>query len=219
MAVEKESLAQGGDGRDLSAARTQTGGVPASGRLAFEAFRNGSFLGRHELSFCMHGSNLVVGVAVDYTVKFGPLTFFKYKLRGQEIWSGDVFVSARMQTDDNGASEFMSADRDGDALFVEGSKARRARAPQGSLLATHWNIAQLHGPMINPQDGSLLHFSIKALGDLKIADATGRTRMVRRYALRGKNSLDLWYDEAGVWTGLRAKAVDGSLVAYCAATG
>ena len=219
MALEKESSPTGGDAREHLVAPSWGGGVPASGRLGFEAFRNGSFLGRHELSFCMRGSNLVVAVAVDYAVKFGPLTFFKYKLRGQEIWSGGVLVSARMQTNNNGAREFMSADLDGDALFVEGSKARGARAPKGSLLTTHWNIAQLDGPMINPQDGSLLRFSVKALGDSKIADASGRTHMARRYALRGENSLDLWYDDTSVWKCLRAKAVDGSLIAYSAATG
>jgi hypothetical protein len=73
----------------------------------------------------------------------------------------------------------MSADRDGDALIMQGSKTRRVPAPQGSLLATHWNITQLDGPMINPQDGSLLRFSVKALGDAKIADATGGTRVAR----------------------------------------
>ncbi len=99
MATEKESLAKGGDGRDLSAARTETGGIPAFGRLAFEAFRNGSFLGRHELSFSMRGGNFVVEISVDYAVKFGPLTFFKYKLRGQEIM---VWRRFRFGSDANG---------------------------------------------------------------------------------------------------------------------
>ena len=153
-------------------------------------------------------------ISVDYAVKFGPLSFFRYKLRGRETWSNGVLTSARAQTDNNGKREYMSADRDGEALIVEGSKARRARAPCDCLIATHWNIAQLDGPMINPQDGTLLRFSVKAMGLSKLIDAKGAARIAKRYALNGKNPLELWYEDPGTWVGLRAKAFDGSVISY-----
>ena len=112
----------------------------------------------------------------------------------------------------------MRAVREGEALIVEGSKARRARAPRETSIATHWNIAQLDGPMINPQDGSLMRFSVKSMGLSKLMDAKGAPRTARRYALSGKNPLELWYEDPGVWVGLRAKAFDGSVISYILTT-
>ena len=96
MALEKENVVRGADPQELWGAGAAKKGVPASERLAFEVYRNHSFLGHHELVFSARGGDLIVGVAVDYALKFGPLTFFKYRLRGQERWSQDVLVSARM---------------------------------------------------------------------------------------------------------------------------
>ncbi len=193
---------------------SQATGIPAYRRLEFLAFRNGNPLGRHGITFSERKGDLLVDISVDYAVKFGPLSFFRYKLRGRETWSNGVLASARAQTDNNGKREYMSADRDGEALIVEGSKARRARAPCNCLIATHWNIAQLDGPMINPQDGSVLRFSVETMGLSKLIDAKGAARIARRYALNGENPLELWYEDPCVWVGLRAKAVDGSVISY-----
>ncbi len=194
-------------------------GLPASRRLAFSAFRNSNPLGRHEISFSERDGELLVDISVEYAVKFGPVTFFRYKLRGRETWSNGVLISAAAQTDNNGKRDYMRADRDGETLIVEGSKARRTAAPRHCLLATHWNIAQLDGPMINPQDGSLLRFSVKPMGLSKLADSKRAPIMARRYALQGKNPLELWYEDSGLWVGLRAKAVDGSVISYVPESG
>jgi len=189
-------------------------GVPPSRRLAFSAFRNGAPLGRHEIAFSVRDRDLVVDISVDYAVKFGPITFFRYKLRGREIWSNGVLASARVQTDNNGKREHMRAEREGAALIVEGSKARPVRFSQNCCVASHWNIAQLEGPMINPQDGSLLRFKVRAMGPSKLVDAQGTARIARRFELKGQNSLELWYADPGLWVGLRAKAFDGSVISY-----
>ena len=155
---------------------------------------------------------------MDYAVKLGPVSLFRYKLRGREIWSDGRLGSAHVQTDNNGKQDYMRAVREGEALIVEGSKARRARAPRETSIATHWNISQLDGPMINPQNGSLMRFSVKSMGLSKLMDAKGSPRTARRFALSGKNPLELWYEDPGVWVGLRARAFDGSLISYTLAT-
>jgi len=213
--VENEAGGAGSLPNEIHGApASQTTGIPAFRRLEFSVFRNGNPLGRHEVAFSDRNGDLVVDISVDYPVKFGPLTFFRYKLRGRETWSKGVLASARAQTDNNGKREYMSANRDGEALIVEGSRARRARTPLDCSIATHWNIAQLDGPMINPQDGSLLRFSVKTMGLSKLLDAKGAARIARRYALNGESPLELWYEDPGVWVGLRAKAFDGSVISY-----
>ena len=150
-------------------------GAPASGRLLFRARRNGSDLGEHEIRFTRQGEKTFADIAVDYIVKFGFVTVFRFKLRAREIWLGGKLQAARAKTDNNGKPEFMNLERVGDAHIVEGSKTGRFRAPESHLVASHWNIAQLAAPMINPQDGGLLKYSVAARGQSKVADVNGKS--------------------------------------------
>ncbi len=189
-------------------------GIPVTGRLAFTALRNGSKLGEHFVTFTRRNNDLIVDIAIDYAVKLGFITVFRYKLRGQETWTDGVLQTAQADTDANGKTEFMRAARDGAALIVEGSKVKRYETPQGTLIASHWNQTQLNGPMVNPQDGTLPQFSLTPRGAAKVKDSAGLTRSANRFALAGKNPMDLWYDTEGVWTSLQARVSDGSIISY-----
>jgi len=189
-------------------------GTPPSGRLSFRALRNGAPLGTHTLAFSREDDATTVAIAVDYVVKIGPVPIFRYKMRCRETWQGGLLISATADTDHNGKPEWMRAQRSGDSLLVNGSKSGKYRAPAGAILASHWNQAQLEGPMINPQDGELLSFTITPRGHVEAPDAAGRLRAVHHFSLSGREPLDLWYDADGLWVSLRATVADGSIITY-----
>jgi hypothetical protein len=189
-------------------------GVPASGRLAFRVLRNGAELGAHTIRFRPEGAVTRVEIAIDYLVKLGFITVFRYKMRAHESWVDGVLSAADAKTDDNGKAHFLRAAREGDALMVEGSGAPRYQAPAHALLCTHWNQAQLSAPVINPRDGSLMNFTVTPGGAGQVADSVGTLRAAQRYALSGPGSVELWYGEDGIWTGLQAKGPDGSKISY-----
>jgi hypothetical protein len=188
--------------------------VPASGALLFKALRNDKPLGTHALAFTRVGASLSVRSTVDYRVSFGPIPLFRYHMAVEETWQNDVLVRLQGQTDDNGHQDFVTATRDGERLVVDGSKSGRYVAPAGAIAATHWNRHELDAPMINPQDGELMDYTVRAAGSGRVALADGGTLTARRFALSGPAMLDLWYDEAGVWAGLQAAAKDGSMIVY-----
>jgi hypothetical protein len=64
--------------------------------------------------------------------------------------------------------------------------------------------------MINPQDGAVLRYVATDLGQ---APAPGGAT-ARRWRLPGENALEIWCDSAGLWTGLRARAFDGSQIEH-----
>lgn len=192
-------------------------GIPASGRLAFVARRNGAVLGSHVLRFARAEGRLTVDIAVDYSVKVGFVRVFRYRLRAREVWVDGQTAEITAETDNNGRAERMRAVREDGVLMVEGTRAARYAAPEGALLCAHWNIAQLGRPLINPQDGTLLRFAVHDRGAARVTDAQGRLCAARRWALEGRNALDLWYDAAGIWLALQAKAEDGSTITYQAA--
>jgi len=79
-------------------------------------------------------------------------------------------------------------------------------------------LDQLAGPLINPQDGAILRYAVSRRGRSPVRDAAGRVKDAERYVLTGDPPpLELWYDSDGIWSSLRAKAVDGSTIAYLAA--
>ncbi len=189
-------------------------GIPASGRLDFIAYRNVTKFGTHGLRFTRADDALTVDINIAYSVKLGFVTVFRYELLAQERWLNGETISIKAKTNNNGTTEFAAATREGAALMAEGTRAKRYAAPPGALLCAHWNMAQLQHPSINPQDGSLLRFTVTPRGPAMVPDSLGKMHGCARYDMAGENNIDLWYDAAGLWVALQAKAPDGSLITY-----
>jgi hypothetical protein len=188
--------------------------VPEDGRLAFRVVRNGSAIGTHVLTFARLDNGIDVHIAVDIAVGFGPLVLYRYTLRGLEQWRDGAVSHVDATTNDDGTNDYMRADRDARGLWVEGSKASRYLAPADALPATHWNMAELDGPWINPQDGRLLHPTVQRTGSDLVKLADGRGEKATDYVLSGDVHMELWYNAARQWSALLFTARDGSLVRY-----
>ena len=181
--------------------------------LAFRVTRNGSEIGRHTVAFERTGGDLTVRIAVDIRVGFGPVTLYRYALRATEHWRDGVLMAAEGDTNDDGSKDFLRLSRQDMALVVEGSAAPRFTAPAECLCASHWNRAELAAPMVNIQNGELLRFTVTSAGQERV-DVGGQTVMAEHHVLEGKNRLDIWYDDRGAWSALRATAKDGSAIDY-----
>jgi hypothetical protein len=188
-------------------------GVPPAGHLAFNVFRNDSQIGTHHLTFRSAGAALTVTIAADFKVGLGPITLFRYSLRITEHWQDGKLVAATSQANNDGKKESMTAKLQGDALAVQGSKSGHYTAPRGAILATHWNRAELNGPMINPENGELMTFTIADKGTGQI-EAAGKTIEAAQYALTGPATLNLWYSQQSIWSALKAVATDNSMIDY-----
>ena len=102
-----------------------------------------------------------------------------------------------------------------DGLLVAGSGTTPYLAPEKALPATHWNVAELNGPWINPQDGKPMPLTVTPRGQDMVPRANGSLVRATHYALTGEATLDDWYsDDADIWTALRAIAKDGSIIDY-----
>jgi hypothetical protein len=187
--------------------------VPATRALAFRIVRKGSEIGSHRLEFQTRGDALTVSIDVEMLVKFGPIPVFRYSHRNLEHWQGGQFVSMEAKTNNDGDAAFASVRRDAGGLVVDGSKSGRYIAPANALAATHWNVAELSGPMINPENGAMLKPTVADKGVETIV-AGGRPTKATRYSWRDDGAIDLWYDGEGVWTALAFHAKDGSTVNY-----
>jgi hypothetical protein len=188
--------------------------VPAARALTFQIMRKGDRIGTHALQFQRSGDQLKIDIAVDMLVKFGPIPVFRYKHRTIEQWRAGLFSSLDSKTDNDGEAAFATVRREAEGLIVEGSKTGRYTAPANALASTHWNIAELAGPMINPENGKLLTPRVVDKGFETIRTAAGHATRATRYSWRDDGAIDLWYDNADIWTALVFHAEDGSVVNY-----
>lgn len=188
--------------------------VPPSGGLAFAIMREGSRIGTHSVGFREAGGALTVTIAVDIAVGIGPLTLFRYTHNNVERWQDGVLLGFDAKTNDNGTPAVATATRGEGGLVVEGTKAPRYTAPPDALAATHWNRAELAGPMISTQDGRLFHPRVVDEGAGAVTLADGGTLPANRYALTGDLVLTLWYAADGSWASLEFHADDGTTVTY-----
>ncbi len=173
--------------------------APAGRRLAFAVFRDGAQVGEHHMTFAGDAASPTVTTDVKMLVKLGPVPVYRYIHHAVERWSGGRFVSLETTTDANGKAQKVSARRTEAGLTIETGKGRIA-APSDALPFTHWNPDAFGKPLFNPQEGRLLKVTA--------------TRKGAVWSVRGEVEIDDWYDEAGVWSRLRGKLKDGSIMEY-----
>lgn len=188
--------------------------VPSSQALTFRIMRKGTRIGTHAVAFQQSGDRLTVNIDVEMLVKFGPIPVFRYSHKNVEKWQGGEFVSMDATADNDGTPAFATVRREVDGLLVEGSKVVRYTAPSKALAATHWNMAELSVPLINPENGKLLAPRISDQGIAPLTLADGRAIQAQHYTWREEEALDLWYDSDRTWAALTFQAKDGSVVAY-----
>jgi hypothetical protein len=87
-------------------------------------------------------------------------------------------------------------------------------APPRTLPTSQWNHAMLDGPMINTQDGKLMHPVVTDRGLTDISLADGSPVRARRFHVSGDLHFDTFFNDNWEWVGLSFPAPDGSVVTY-----
>jgi hypothetical protein len=188
-------------------------GVPAGRRLAFEAWRGGKRIGRHTLDFDGDDKNFAVRIEADFAVSLGPISLFRYRMQAVETWRGGRFAELTSRTVANGRQEQATAIRGPDGVLVRSGRGAH-KLPPDALPLTHWNEASLRAPLFNPETGAAMREAVARQSGQTLTLPDGRGIVATRYTLAGDASIVDWYDAAGVWRALSAKAADGSRIDY-----
>lgn len=199
----------------LAAAGSAWAQVPLpDSALKFKLVREGSEIGRHQVTFTPAQDNLTVTTNIDIVVKMGFITLYRFGQQVVERWVGGQFGSADVTTNDDGTKLMVSVQRDGDHLLIDSSKRGRLNAPANAMLATYWNRAVMDGPIIGTQDGRVLAPHVTARDWEPVSVAPGKQIDARHYVLTGDLEVDLWYDHDDRWRALQLKGPDNSLIRY-----
>ena len=187
--------------------------APQPARLAFIALRNGRKIGEQHMIFD-RDDGLTVRTQVEMAVKLGPIQLYSYRHEATERWRDGRFQSLDTQTADNGKALRVSARRESDGVMISPAAGGALQAAKDALPFTHWNREIAKAPLFNPQDGKLLRETVTAAAGASIVFADGSSRRAQGVVFRGDASIEDWYDDDGVWTGLTGRLKDGSTLEY-----
>jgi hypothetical protein len=179
--------------------RDWLGGVPESGKLAYEISRKGKPLGFQTLEFSRSPEGeLVVDVHIEIDFKLGPIPLFRYLHDNREIWKDGTLLSLKSKTYNNG--EDVSVDLRLENGRYVGSGTDFADNLEAPLLSTSYfnpNFVRQKA-FISSQDGRLLPTEIETLGP-EMLTIRGQQVQATRFSLSGKLQIDIWYSDAGQW--------------------
>lgn len=182
-------------------------------RISFRVLRNGSPVGRHEVTFERQGQDLVVDTRFDLAVDVLFVTAYRYRYEATDTWRDGCLVSLRADVDDDGQRHRVVARLDGGTLQVTGPKAPSS-APLGIFPTHHWNAGVLPSErVLNTITGGIDAVRIVDLGPEPVV-VNGQQRTARRYAYTGALQTEVWYDAAGRWVKMRFDGKDGSKIEY-----
>jgi hypothetical protein len=187
--------------------------IPAGGHLAFEAWREGKKLGEHRLSFTQSGQDLTVHTEVTLAAGLGPITLFRYAHHATEHWRAGRFMGLESRTVATDNNVKVTAVRTERGVAVDSSKTGKQLLSAEAAPLTHWNLDALRPPLFNPQDGKLLKLTSSRRAET-FTPNRGRPVQATKITLTGETPCEDWFDPAGLWIGLRAKAKDGSIIDY-----
>lgn len=188
--------------------------APASGKLNFAITRQGKPFGQYVMTFVRNGDSLKITTDAAMAYRFAGITTFDYHHHCEEIWVRGQFIELHSRSIRDGhVTDTISAIRSDNQVIVNTAAGRLAIPGPASPL-THWNNTVLTGPLFNPQDGVPLQLTGRNVGRDQFPTAGGGKITADHWMLRGDQQIDEWYDDAGVWAGLRAVFPDKSIVEY-----
>ena len=199
----------------LAAGPARAQAIPPSGQLAFDIIRGGSRIGHETVTFQQSGSRLTVFVEVSIRVTMAMITVYRLHHHETETWDGGQILSFAATTQKNGRNFYAQGWRVNETFMVRGTAHPDGyQAPPGALPTSQWNHAMLNGPMINTQDARLMHPTVTAEGETKVALADGSDIPALCFKARGDLHFDTYFSDSWEWVGLSFRAEDGSVVTY-----
>lgn len=184
--------------------------------LEFDAYRKGSRIGKHKVSFERDGDLLVVETEFKLKVKVLFITAYKFLFESTGVWKDGALQTMDVSVDDNGKDTKVDAylsDEDG-SFYVTGRKGDFI-ANDWVYPTNHWNAGVVESKVVlNTLNGALANVEILRQGIETVETEQGAVEAERIEYTGDLRDTTVWYDSAGRWVKMVFTTKSGETIEY-----
>ena len=133
-------------------------------RIEFDIYRNNQNIGKHIFSFKKSNGQLEVESEINFEIKKLGIIFYKYHVKGTEIYNDGKLVKFNSKTNQNGKEKYVNMDLENEQYIIDGS-SYQGKAPIGYFLGTWWNHSIVEAKaQISAVSGRIIKQKVNFLG-------------------------------------------------------
>ena len=107
-------------------------------RIEFDIYRNNKHIGTHIFSFKKSEEQLAVESEINFEIKKLGIVFYKYHVKGTEIYKAGKLIKFNSNTNQNGKQKYVNLKLKDEEYIIDGS-SYKGKAPEDYLLGTWWD--------------------------------------------------------------------------------
>ena len=133
-------------------------------RIEFDIYRNNKHIGKHIFSFIRSGKQLAVESEINFVIKKLGIVFYKYHVKGKEIYEDGELIKFNSKTNQNGKKKFVNMKLENGEYTIDGS-SYKGKSPVDYLLGTWWNHSIIKSrAQISAVSGRIIKQKVTFLG-------------------------------------------------------
>ena len=172
-------------------------------RIEFDIYRNNQHIGTHIFSFKKSEKQLTVESEINFEIKKFGIVFYKYHVKGTEIYNAGKLIKFNSKTNQNGKHKYVNLKLEDGEYIIDGS-SYKGKVPEDYLLGTWWNHSIVNAKaQISAVSGRIIKQKVTFLGKetIKFGDKSYNTLHYnfssndKKLNKNKKLNTDVWYDE------------------------
>ena len=172
-------------------------------RIEFDIYRNNKHIGTHIFSFKKLEGQLGVESEINFEIKKLGIVFYKYHVKGTEIYNAGKLIKFNSKTNQNGKHKYVNLKLEEGEYTIDGS-SYKGKVPEDYLLGTWWNHSIVQAKaQISAVSGRIIKQKVTFLGKetIKFGDKSYNTLHYnfsstdKKLGKGKKLNTDVWYDE------------------------
>ena len=171
-------------------------------RIEFDIYRNNKHIGKHIFSFSKSDEQLAVESEINFKIKKLGIVFYKYHVKGTEIYKDGQLIKFYSKTNQNGKEKYVNMQLDNEEYTIDGS-SYKGKTPVDYLLGTWWNHSIVKAnAQISAVSGRIIKQKVTFLGKetIKLGEESYDTLHFnfsstdKKLDKDKKLNTDVWYD-------------------------
>ena len=172
-------------------------------RIEFDIYRNNQHIGKHVFSFIKVDDKLEVESEINFEIKKLGVVFYRYHVKGTEIYKEGKLIKFNSQTNQNGKEKYVNMKLLNGEYIIDGS-SYKGKAPADYLLGTWWNHALAESKaQISAVSGRIIKQKVTFIGKeiVKFGDKSYNalhfnfSSTDEKLDKKKRLNTDVWYDE------------------------